>query len=272
MAWQPYPALDTAALHQWQSWTQALREQQRADSLAAAAELPPEWTYGIAPREKPVSAATTSGIVAIIVSMLVLVALCMRSATRLFGSLWRDITQNRFNRHEMDERPAGDKRLIALFGVQACVYAGILLLGLADMTNGGTLPVMASGVALITMCLAYYGFELCAYNTVGFAFTDTDHRRAWIRAFNASQCLMGFALMPTAIVTVFYPAAAEAALWTAAVLYLTARLSFIIKGFRIFYQNFGSLLYFILYLCTLEIIPPLIILFITVKAEFLLPL
>ncbi|MDE6853726.1 MAG: DUF4271 domain-containing protein, partial [Muribaculaceae bacterium] len=34
-----------------------------------------------------------------------------------------------------------------------------------------------------------------------------------------------------------------------------SRLLFIIKGLRIFYTGIGSLLYFILYLCTLEIIP-----------------
>ncbi|MDE6655263.1 MAG: DUF4271 domain-containing protein [Muribaculaceae bacterium] len=37
---------------------------------------------------------------------------------------------------------------------------------------------------------------------------------------------------------------------------------FIIKGFRIFYHKIWSLLYFILYLCTLEIVP-LIILYLT---------
>lgn len=115
--------------------------------------------------------------------------------------------------------------------------------------------------------MLYYLFQLCAYNAVGYAFTDNEHRRAWIRAFNASQGLLGFALMPAAIVTVFYPVAAMAALWVALALYVVARFLFIVKGFRIFYENFGSLLYFILYLCTLEIIPPLIIIIFTVRAD-----
>ncbi|MDE6240375.1 MAG: DUF4271 domain-containing protein, partial [Muribaculaceae bacterium] len=37
--------------------------------------------------------------------------------------------------------------------------------------------------------------------------------------------------------------------------YLLFRLVFISNGFSIFYRNIFSLVYFILYLCTLEIIP-----------------
>ena len=42
---------------------------------------------------------------------------------------------------------------------------------------------------------------------------------------------------------------------TGIVLYIIARVIFICKGFIVFYDNFYSLLYFILYLCTLEIAP-----------------
>ena len=42
---------------------------------------------------------------------------------------------------------------------------------------------------------------------------------------------------------------------TGSVLYLVVRLIFICKGFRLFYDNLLSSVYFILYLCTLEIAP-----------------
>ncbi|MDE6061420.1 MAG: DUF4271 domain-containing protein, partial [Duncaniella sp.] len=45
----------------------------------------------------------------------------------------------------------------------------------------------------------------------------------------------------------------------AIICYVLVRLIFIFKGFRLFYDNFGSLLYFILYLCTLEIVPPVLL-------------
>ncbi|MGM9811684.1 MAG: DUF4271 domain-containing protein [Muribaculaceae bacterium] len=38
-------------------------------------------------------------------------------------------------------------------------------------------------------------------------------------------------------------------------IYFVCRLIYIIKGFRIFFNNFTSIFYFILYLCSGEIIP-----------------
>ncbi|MCH5320108.1 MAG: DUF4271 domain-containing protein, partial [Paramuribaculum sp.] len=45
------------------------------------------------------------------------------------------------------------------------------------------------------------------------------------------------------------------AVYFAMVLYVLARIMFIVKGFRIFYTNSASIVYFILYLCSLEIVP-----------------
>ncbi len=48
-------------------------------------------------------------------------------------------------------------------------------------------------------------------------------------------------------------------LWLSAAIYAASRAVFVVKGFKIFYHKLRSLLYFILYLCTLEIIPVLLI-------------
>ena len=106
---------------------------------------------------------------------------------------------------------------------------------------------------------AYYIFQLAAYNTVGYIFTSTERRSAWIAGFNASQSMLGIALIIPVLLAVFYPAADKAVIVIAASLYFIARLLFIVKGFRIFFINFSSLLYFILYLCALEIIPVLFV-------------
>ncbi|MGM9854040.1 MAG: DUF4271 domain-containing protein [Muribaculaceae bacterium] len=247
----------------------------QADSLAALAPAPAPkkavvvvkpkpWESGIVPVDRPETAATNSGIVAIIMAMLLLTVLCMRQAGRLLSSMLDDITRNRLDRHDLDERTPAQSRLIAIFCVQTCVYEGILLLSYVR-GPGAAIPVMAGCGLLIALCAGYFVFQLLAYNTVGYAFADAEHRRSWLRAFTSTQGFLGFALLPAAIVTVFYPAAGQWALLAAAVCYIIARLAFIIKGFRIFYQNFGSLLYFILYLCTLEIIPPLIVFMIAAK-------
>ena len=44
-------------------------------------------------------------------------------------------------------------------------------------------------------------------------------------------------------------------LWIGVIIYISCRIVFICKGFRIFFNNLVSLLYFILYLCSVEIVP-----------------
>lgn len=230
----------------------------------AVVAKPKPWESGMVPVNRPETAATNSGMAAIIMAMLLLTVLCMRQSGRLLKAMYDDITRNRHNRHDLDERTPAQSRLIAIFATQACVYGGILLLAYVR-TSGTVIPVMAGCGLLIALCLLYFVFQLFAYDTVGYAFTDAEHRRSWLRAFTATQSFLGFALLPVAIITVFYPEAGQWPLMVAAICYIIARLAFIVKGFRIFYHNFGSLLYFILYLCTLEIIPPLIVFIIAVR-------
>lgn len=225
---------------------------------------PKPWESGMVPVNRPETAATNSGMAAIIMAMLLLTVLCMRQSGRLLKAMYDDITRNRHDRHDLDGRTPAQSRLIAIFATQACVYGGILLLAYVR-TSGTAIPVMAGCGLLIALCLLYFVFQLFAYDTVGYAFTDAEHRRSWLRAFTATQSILGFALLPVAIITVFYPEAGQWPLMVAAICYIIARLAFIVKGFRIFYHNFGSLLYFILYLCTLEIIPPLIVFIIAVR-------
>ena len=115
---------------------------------------------------------------------------------------------------------------------------------------------------LIALTGGYYIFQLVAYNLVGYTFTTDEGRTYFVKGFTSSQSILGFLLLITALVALVFREAAEGMLITAGTLYLLARLTFIIKGFRIFYHKIWSLLYFILYLCTLEIVP-LIILYIT---------
>ena len=225
---------------------------------------PKPWESGMVPVNRPETAATNSGMAAIIMAMLLLTVLCMRQSGRLLKAMYDDITRNRHGRHDLDGRTPAQSRLIAIFATQACVYGGILLLAYVR-TSGTAIPVMAGCGLLIALCLLYFVFQLFAYDTVGYAFNDTEHRRSWLRAFTATQSFLGFALLPVAIITVFYPEAGQWPLMVAEICYIIARLAFIVKGFRIFYHNFGSLLYFILYLCTLEIIPPLIVFIIAVR-------
>ena len=67
--------------------------------------------------------------------------------------------------------------------------------------------------------------------------------------------LLGILLIPVVGALLVWPSACKILLIFAIILYFCCRIAFICKGFRIFYSNLPSLVYFILYLCSVEIVP-----------------
>lgn len=264
-----YPLPDTAAVAGWDVWASAAGIR----TLPETPPPPPAWTLGLEPAPRPDAAASSDGLMSIIVILLIAVTLSFRHCRRLMPLMFKELLSVRNRARTFDTHTAGETQLMVLFGAQLSVYLGIMLNVGADYMSGR--QVLANSffttAILIVLAAAYYIFQLVAYDTVGYAFASPNGRRQWLRGFNASQALLGFALAIPALVTVFYPSAAPVTLILAALFYFLARIVFIAKGFRIFYHNFGSLLYFILYLCSLEIIPLIFIYNIAIRLNFNAP-
>ncbi len=243
------PVLDTARL-------QALVP---ADtSTTAAVAEPPAWEAGLEPNSRPEQPGNRTGFLLAITLLFVILAYNFKDIKRLIKTYVEELTKIRRGRDNVfDERPASDTRILILLITLFVVSGGILLaagISVATGHNHEPMPV-AYALRVIGVAGAYYIFQLAAYQTVGYTFTTPEGRREWIRGFNSSQALSGLLLALPAAITIFYPHTMQ---WTTLIglfVYVMARILFIMKGFRIFYDKFSGLLYFILYLCTLEIIP-----------------
>lgn len=229
------------------------------DTVAVVAE--PEvadWHGGLEPEPRPMQPGNRSGFLVLIALLAVVMTFNFKYLGRVLRQYGKEVWEFRRGRENVfDERPDGDTRILLLLLMQCVICIGILLCaGICriDLASPSTMTGAAVGV-VIGICGLYYVAEIVAYNVVGYTFTTPAGRREWLRGFNASQGLLGIMLIIPAVLAVFYPPLTRAAVIAGIALYLCARLVFIIKGFKIFYDNFGSLLYFILYLCTLEIIP-----------------
>jgi hypothetical protein len=256
-----YTQLDTTAIAL--AHEQALLRGDIVVEEAPAPPAPPAWTTGIEPTPRPLAAANDSSLLGVLVALLLLVTLSFRHCGHLFKTLFKDLWSVRTRAKNFDEHTSNETHLMLLYGTQFAVYAGVLFTAASDIYHHTA--VMADKFAvtgkLILLAGAYYIFQLAAYSTVGYAFADNEGRKQWLRGFNASQAFLGFGLAIPALVTVFYPAAATIMLQIATIVYILARLVFIFKGFKIFYHKISSLVYFILYLCTLEVIPLIFILY-----------
>lgn len=246
------PLLDTLALARVEPVDEA-----RAEEIAIAAE-PPRWEEGLEPALRADHPGHNTYIPAIIALMTVLITYNFRHLKRLMSIYWEEATKIRRGRANVfDERPASDTPVRILLILQSIVCCALLLAGGLHRWDAGAAAMAIP--ALIAQCGvavgAYYLLDYVAYNTVGYTFTDNQGRREWVRGFCALQALLGIALTIPAALAVFYPAAVQWSVLFGIFAWLAAKILFIIKGFRIFYDNFSGILYFILYLCTLEIIP-----------------
>ena len=219
----------------------------------------PAWASGKEGVPRPVTPGDDSGILTLLVAVMVLLGLNMGHVRRVFRTIPQDLLSVRRRSNMFDEHTANETRVVILLLLVTCVMEGLLMfmwLGDPELSRTGMVRTVA---ALTLLGGAYYFFQLTACVTVGYVFTDSLSAGLWRRGLNASQVMLGVCLTVPALVALFYPGTSGPMLVVAGILYALSRICYISKGFRIFYRNFPSLLYFILYLCTLEIIPPMIL-------------
>ena len=200
--------------------------------------------------------ANDSGVITLVVVTFLAALFGLRHSSRLFRTFAQDLWSTRRRENAFDDRTASDSQVVMAMVFQSCVYQGLLLFlhfdSVVDVAIGS---IFGAAMAVVGVILAFYLVQLLVITVVGHVFSDKMGAVQWIKGFNASQILLGFAIAVPTLIALFYPETTNA-MWILGVfLYFVARVIFICKGFRIFYHNFGSLLYFILYLCTLEIIP-----------------
>lgn len=219
----------------------------------------PTTTYmlGVEGAPRALGYGENSWLSTIIVAMLVIIALNVNNCRQLFKNFRQNLLGLRRRENAFDNRTTNELRTLIIIILLLCLSEGILLFSASETTgivddDDGVLKI-TMGYAAVAM--VYYLWQIAVYRLVGYAFADRDSTRQWITGFNASQVLLSLLLIIPALVALFYTDLTEIMLAIAVACYILTRILFICKGFRIFYTNFGSLLYFILYLCTLEIIP-----------------
>lgn len=250
----PELQLDTTLIKQWEE-----ADSVRTDTIATVQPPPPpDWHDGIEGQNRSQSGRNDSGLLTILTLLFVALALNFRHCPKIFANFAGQIFSMRKRGNMFDEHTTNETRVMVIMLLQYVAYLGILLYAWAGLCTGGSAEdgnVFRDTVRLMGLVVGYYVFQVVAYSLTGWMFGTPEERRQWLRSFNSSQALAGLVLMIPALVCLFYPDVAYEGLIAGAAVYLVARLLFIIKGFRIFFKKYSSLMYFILYLCTLEIIP-----------------
>lgn len=216
------------------------------------------WTAGLEPALRVMQPGHNSVMLLIVALMIMLMTFNFKHLRRLTNTYVEELTKQRHGRENVfDEHPAGDMRILIMLIIQAVICGGILLSAAAASVGHGNATLLTGRCMWLCTLIAatYFVTIFIAQHLVGYAFADEQGHRDWIRSFNASMAFTGEIIVLPAILAIFYPNAAPALVVVAFLAFILVRLALIIKGFRIFYTDYTSLVYFILYLCTLEIIP-----------------
>lgn len=208
--------------------------------------------------------------------LFVVVAIRFRRNSKYLAAMFRDAVKVRERDNVFDET-VREKSFVFLLNVLWCISAGIILYRLLVFTSA--LPAITAAVQLppglrlvppggYTDAIAPAGMGICigltavwqllmvgAYEVVGRVFDDRTHTAMWVNGYLATTGLSTLIFFPLSLLSIFYPGYAGLILSVAACGFLTAKLIFIWKGFRIFFKEITSWFLFLYYLCSLETVP-----------------
>lgn len=221
-----------------------------------------------------------SWVIVVLLLCFVAVSIRFRNNGKYIVSIWKDITEVRERRNIFDET-VRETSFMVLLNILWIAEASILL-GMLLMVPDSILPVsiLPEGVLpgesptdLFTMTVKgalpavviYTILMFFGYWVVGNVFSDSVHTRMWVRGYGAMNSLVAVVLFPIVLLALCYPQQVPLMLIIAGILFVFAKILFFYKGFRIFFSQGSSWVLFLYYLCSLEIVP-LILLY--VSAQF----
>lgn len=207
------------------------------------------------PAVRRIAAGSDSALLTVLLAVLIISAFCAPVVSRLVSNYFRQLFRS--NREPLaGERTFSERLAVIICLIQTIAFEGLLLFAAMGAHTDSPLPVF-SGLA--ALCALLMLVQLVGYRLVGYAFANAEETHRWQSAFLITQSLLGYLLAVPAFGVLFYPSE----FWTfwgiSMGFYALCRIPLFISEFRIFKTDKFSLLYFFLYLCTLEIVPLLAI-------------
>lgn len=209
------------------------------------------------PLEPATVASVDNFVLAAVLLVLLLLGFNSKHVARIFASFFHDVWSIRERENVFDEHVAAETQTMLLLLLLTSVLEGFLLA--CFILPEGTGFMLPAFVVCAAASLGFNIFSVIACTTVGYTFTTSALALHWRRGLLSTQAMLGLILLIPTVVIIVQPALIKTGFTIGAILYITARLLYIAKGLRIFFNDYLSWLYFILYLCTLEIIPLVII-------------
>lgn len=205
----------------------------------------------------------------LLIAGLIAVALSYHTGYKYIENFFHYMFSTRRRENMFEDHTVNETSILAALIANTCIVEGFLIYMAVQLLRPDLAPSLQSNTflhigAFCTIAMGFYAIQWLIYKIMGYTFSDKEGTKLWLDGFKATQALLGLVLLPVLVLLMVYTSHGKMLLGVAALLYLVARVIFIFKGFRIFYSNLSSYLYFILYLCAVEIVPLVILTGVTI--------
>jgi len=255
-------AVDTSQLYHAPLYADSFPTLRAADSaarpLSHAAIIQPVKGEPVTSRGH--SLIHDTGAMSLLLAALFFLVVSYRTGYKYLENMGHNLLSVRRRESLFEDNTADETQILsALIGL-TCTLEGLLGYQAIELFHPDLLSRLQQSVALhvlmlVGVALVFYLLQIVLLRLLGYVFSDRDSTRVWLDGFKASQALLGLLLFPVVALSLARPESVNYVLICATILYFCTRFAFICKGFRIFYSNLLSLVYFILYLCSVEIVP-----------------
>lgn len=197
------------------------------------------------------AARADSPLLTVLLAVIVVSCLCAPVMSRIVAAYFKQLVRSH-HQAQSAEKTLGERLVVILGLLQTVAFGGLLLF---CALGAGERPPLASLSGLTLLAALLLTVQLIGYRLVGYAFASSEQSHSWQSAFLVTQALCGYLLVVPAFGALFYPSLITVFAIIAGVVYVGCRIPLFISEFRIFHTDNLSIIYFFLYLCTLEIVP-----------------
>lgn len=203
------------------------------------------------PGEESLSFTSSSWVLCPLLILFVIIAIRYRSNTRYVHALLQDMSSVRERSNVFDDT-VRETSFLVLLNLLWIGSAGVLL-----CSGVGGEGALEMGLCAGVVCI-YTLLMMAGYYIFGQIFTDSRHAVMWTRGFSAGQGVGSLLLFPLALLDICYSQLSEIWVISGLIVLIIVKIVFIWQGFRIFFSQCDSLLLFLYYLCSQEIVPLLL--------------
>ena len=235
------------------------------DSLpAASSDLKPLPSYplvedrqGEVPETYTQTPADSSIMITLLVVSFLLIAYCYKKGSNFFQKIRHALYSVKRTENHLDEHTSNESLLLMALIAVSLIMEGIVVYSATLLwlpaAQSMSMPLLTS--LSVATAAGFYLFQLICVSVTGYVFASRVDTRLWLQGYNSAQIFLGLSLTPIALIMLFSPEHNELTITIAAYLYIAAKLVFFVKSIRIFYSNLFQNVYFISYLCAVEIAP-----------------